>query len=279
MSQAPASRLEAGAVHWRALAACRQFSHELFLSEDEQEIKLAKVICRTCPVSRECFEAGRAGEKAGIWGGYTHEELRVGECVPLWSGGAVYDPLSASLIATHAIEGLKQVARSKGRAPSCNIASAAAVGLTPSLHQIQLVFEGWENCKKVLYLVQLRDLVQTLRANPTDLQIRQASHKGACAHERTLAFHFRTMSRALELVGAQNVRKAPKRGKNRLLKEFRRRCRLEERILSSADLREFGSQWGLSRTTCQHYWRRHADLVQEAFPDGFDAVKPKRRAG
>ncbi|HSH31222.1 MAG TPA: WhiB family transcriptional regulator [Candidatus Saccharimonadales bacterium] len=276
MSLAVASRLEAGAGNWRALAACRVFSYELFFSEDEREIELAKVVCRTCPVSRECFEEARANKVSdGIWGGYTAEELHREESQPLWSDSQFYDPVWASLVARQAIVGLQQVALVKKQTPRRDdVRRAAAKGQAPSLKQIQLVFGSWTNCKRILYLVQLRELKHNLSSNPTCLQISQANKGGRCPLDKAFIVNFGSVGRALELIGAQRVRKCPKRGQDRLLREFRQACLKERRILSSYALEGMGAKHGLaSRSTYFRYWGRHRDLVQAAFPDGFNAVE------
>ena len=48
---------------------------ELFYSEDEEDIDMAKSICQACPVRAECLTAGEF-EEYGIWGGLTAEERR-----------------------------------------------------------------------------------------------------------------------------------------------------------------------------------------------------------
>ena len=51
---------------------------DLFFSEKEKEIKLAKDICFSCPLRRDCLvRALEGGEAWGIWGGHDYQELRL----------------------------------------------------------------------------------------------------------------------------------------------------------------------------------------------------------
>ena len=66
---------------WRAQAACQLGDHELsFPPEEEQgeyrlRVSLAKRICASCPVQRQCADyALAADERYGVWGGLTAEE-------------------------------------------------------------------------------------------------------------------------------------------------------------------------------------------------------------
>lgn len=75
---------------WRLLAKCRGSSPAVFYPEhdnrDSRPVRLAKAICATCPVSRECLaDAIETMEQYGIRGGTTPEErgtkyLRTCEC-------------------------------------------------------------------------------------------------------------------------------------------------------------------------------------------------------
>jgi WhiB family redox-sensing transcriptional regulator len=68
--------------HWRADAACRDADPELFFPDGDlrsawAQVKTAKLICRTCPVSATCLNLALAsGQEAGIWGGLTEDERR-----------------------------------------------------------------------------------------------------------------------------------------------------------------------------------------------------------
>src|SRR5215207_2668445 len=67
---------------WQDRAACRDVNPELFFSaESERGMRkharevLAKSLCGTCPVKRQCREhAVVVGEMYGVWGGTTEEE-------------------------------------------------------------------------------------------------------------------------------------------------------------------------------------------------------------
>lgn len=63
--------------YWRDYAACKGETAGLFHPdyEDRETVRLAKSICRTCPVATECLKVAlENGEPDGIWGGYTPEE-------------------------------------------------------------------------------------------------------------------------------------------------------------------------------------------------------------
>jgi WhiB family redox-sensing transcriptional regulator len=63
--------------NWRALASCAQIDPDLFFAVGAREHKLAKRICRTCPVRRECLAyAMDEPVDHGIWGGMTERERR-----------------------------------------------------------------------------------------------------------------------------------------------------------------------------------------------------------
>jgi WhiB family transcriptional regulator, redox-sensing transcriptional regulator len=65
---------------WRNEAACRDADPELFFPDGDiaparVDIKMAKLICRGCPVSATCLNwALASGQEAGIWGGLTEGE-------------------------------------------------------------------------------------------------------------------------------------------------------------------------------------------------------------
>ena len=63
---------------WRD-AACRDADPELFFPDGDTRsararVKLAKLICRGCPVSATCLSWALASGQAGIWGGLTEDE-------------------------------------------------------------------------------------------------------------------------------------------------------------------------------------------------------------
>jgi WhiB family transcriptional regulator, redox-sensing transcriptional regulator len=67
---------------WQDEAACRDVNPDLFFSaESERGLRkharemLAKSLCGTCPVQRQCRDhAVMVGETYGVWGGTTEEE-------------------------------------------------------------------------------------------------------------------------------------------------------------------------------------------------------------
>jgi WhiB family redox-sensing transcriptional regulator len=62
---------------WRAHALCGAVDPELFFAVGALEHRLAKSICRDCPVRRECLDyAISAPMNHGIWGGLTERERR-----------------------------------------------------------------------------------------------------------------------------------------------------------------------------------------------------------
>jgi WhiB family redox-sensing transcriptional regulator len=66
---------------WRDAAACLEADPDLFFPDDirsaRAQVKLAKLICRGCPVNATCLNwALASGEEAGIWGGLTEDERR-----------------------------------------------------------------------------------------------------------------------------------------------------------------------------------------------------------
>lgn len=65
---------------WRALAACRGMDTDIFYPEGRGRSlrareAIAKEICGSCPVARQCREAAAGQpERFGIWGGLTEGE-------------------------------------------------------------------------------------------------------------------------------------------------------------------------------------------------------------
>ncbi len=65
---------------WRDLAACADFDPEWWFplagSGLTQEVKMAREICRGCPVAGDCLEyALDTRPTAGVWGGMTMGQL------------------------------------------------------------------------------------------------------------------------------------------------------------------------------------------------------------
>jgi len=67
---------------WRDDAACLEVDPELFFPDCDTrsaraQVKMAKLICRGCPVKATCLNwALASGQEAGIWGGLTEDERR-----------------------------------------------------------------------------------------------------------------------------------------------------------------------------------------------------------
>ena len=67
---------------WQYQAACKGLATDIFFYSDRERgpkrakrEKIAKAICATCPVIKECRDqALRLAEPYGIWGGLTQEE-------------------------------------------------------------------------------------------------------------------------------------------------------------------------------------------------------------
>jgi WhiB family transcriptional regulator, redox-sensing transcriptional regulator len=63
--------------NWRAFALCSKTDPDLWFSAGAIEHKLAKRVCRSCPVRKECLlYAMDAPIDHGIWGGLTERERR-----------------------------------------------------------------------------------------------------------------------------------------------------------------------------------------------------------
>jgi WhiB family redox-sensing transcriptional regulator len=75
------ARLMARAVEepepWQARALCAQTDPEAFFPEKGGSPRLAKAVCRRCPVRAECLAfALEHDERFGIWGGLSERERR-----------------------------------------------------------------------------------------------------------------------------------------------------------------------------------------------------------
>lgn len=63
--------------NWRALGRCAGTDPDLWFAVGAQEHKMAKMICRSCPVRKECLAyALEAPVDHGVWGGMTERERR-----------------------------------------------------------------------------------------------------------------------------------------------------------------------------------------------------------
>lgn len=62
---------------WMGEAVCAQTDPEEFFPEHGGSTKVAKSICRGCPVITECLEYAMAhNERHGVWGGMSERERR-----------------------------------------------------------------------------------------------------------------------------------------------------------------------------------------------------------
>ncbi len=62
---------------WRARARCAGFDPELFFAAGALEHRIAKRICRACPVRAQCLAyAMEQPIDHGVWGGLTERERR-----------------------------------------------------------------------------------------------------------------------------------------------------------------------------------------------------------
>ena len=60
---------------WKNKGACVGIDQDIFFPERGASTRLAKAVCRRCPVQEECLEyAVNNGEKFGIWGGLSERE-------------------------------------------------------------------------------------------------------------------------------------------------------------------------------------------------------------
>ncbi len=77
LEAADAGALDTVDQNWRAHASCAGMDPDLFFAAGAIEHKLAKRICRGCPVRRQCLSyAMDAPIDHGVWGGLTERERR-----------------------------------------------------------------------------------------------------------------------------------------------------------------------------------------------------------
>ena len=84
LTQPPAQRgAPAERRDWWRSAACREADPELFFpvaahGPAKEEIALAKAVCATCGVRRQCLQYALATHQLhGVWGGTTEEERKL----------------------------------------------------------------------------------------------------------------------------------------------------------------------------------------------------------
>ena len=69
--------VDLGCQDWRAYAACAGCDPDLFFAPGALEHRLAKKVCRACPVRYQCLTyAMEEPVDHGIWGGLTERERR-----------------------------------------------------------------------------------------------------------------------------------------------------------------------------------------------------------
>jgi WhiB family redox-sensing transcriptional regulator len=61
-------------MEWIAEGICTPVTHHYFFSDERLDQKIAKGICRDCPVISECFEYAFKIDAWGVWGGTTKKE-------------------------------------------------------------------------------------------------------------------------------------------------------------------------------------------------------------
>lgn len=60
---------------WQPCAACHDAPPDLFFFDNEESNTIAKKICSTCPVRKQCLEYALAIRPSdGVWGGLTADE-------------------------------------------------------------------------------------------------------------------------------------------------------------------------------------------------------------
>lgn len=57
-------------------AACKDMGSELFMSENNKDIRTAKAICVGCPAVNACLEYAIENREQGVWGGTTERERK-----------------------------------------------------------------------------------------------------------------------------------------------------------------------------------------------------------
>ena len=73
----PSGSFDIACQDWRAYAACSRYDPDLFFAPGALEHKLAKKVCRSCPVREQCLAyAMDEPVDHGIWGGLTERERR-----------------------------------------------------------------------------------------------------------------------------------------------------------------------------------------------------------
>lgn len=68
-------------MEWRFRGACLDENPDLFFPNGSGttglQVEEAKLVCRRCPVQRECLAyALESGQESGVWGGMSESERR-----------------------------------------------------------------------------------------------------------------------------------------------------------------------------------------------------------
>jgi WhiB family redox-sensing transcriptional regulator len=63
---------------WQDSAACKDLDSRIFLSGVTSRVQIAKAVCASCPVTRECLEFALAHEdfEPHVYGGMTGDERK-----------------------------------------------------------------------------------------------------------------------------------------------------------------------------------------------------------
>lgn len=61
-------------MEWMENARCKNMGSELFMSENQKDIKEAIAICLGCPAVKSCLEYAIANKEQGVWGGTTERQ-------------------------------------------------------------------------------------------------------------------------------------------------------------------------------------------------------------
>lgn len=64
-------------LDWSKRAACLNMDTDLFYPDKGRSTRMAKAVCRRCPVTAQCLEwALEHNERFGVWGGLSEPERR-----------------------------------------------------------------------------------------------------------------------------------------------------------------------------------------------------------
>lgn len=93
-------------MSWMKRAACRGLDPELFFpvsetGEGAAQAAVAKDVCATCPVRRECLDWALETHAAGVWGGTTESERRVLRREAISTGTASEESASGAVPVYH----------------------------------------------------------------------------------------------------------------------------------------------------------------------------------